>query len=155
MNHSPCLSLEALTIVRIADRIASGRWGQLSTTNWSSASGLLLSLFSSLSEQRSSIVSGLSPAGTFGGCGGGESMSLGTTVTSWFLAGLRSSWQSVSPLVSPPFANTPERTRTSDLRFRKPMLYPAELRAHAVRNTNLIEVYSILLIISSGILKFE
>ena len=25
--------------------------------------------------------------------------------------------------------NTPERTRTSDLRFRKPMLYPAELRA--------------------------
>jgi hypothetical protein len=26
--------------------------------------------------------------------------------------------------------NTPERTRTSDLRFRKPMLYPAELRAH-------------------------
>ena len=26
-------------------------------------------------------------------------------------------------------SNTPERTRTSDLWFRKPMLYPAELRA--------------------------
>jgi hypothetical protein len=25
----------------------------------------------------------------------------------------------------------PERTRTSDLRFRKPLLYPAELRDHA------------------------
>ena len=25
---------------------------------------------------------------------------------------------------------TPERTRTSGLRFRKPLLYPAELRAH-------------------------
>ena len=26
--------------------------------------------------------------------------------------------------------NAPERIRTSDLRFRKPLLYPAELRAH-------------------------
>jgi hypothetical protein len=26
----------------------------------------------------------------------------------------------------------PERTRTSDLRFRKPLLYPAELRDHYV-----------------------
>ena len=26
----------------------------------------------------------------------------------------------------------PERTRTSDLRFRKPLLYPAELRDHAI-----------------------
>ena len=28
----------------------------------------------------------------------------------------------------------PERTRTSDLRFRKPLLYPAELRDHAIEN---------------------
>src|ERR1700674_269754 len=28
-------------------------------------------------------------------------------------------------------AGGPERTRTSDLRFRKPLLYPAELRDHA------------------------
>ena len=27
----------------------------------------------------------------------------------------------------------PERTRTSDLRFRKPLLYPAELRGHSLR----------------------
>jgi hypothetical protein len=26
----------------------------------------------------------------------------------------------------------PERSRTSDLRFRKPLLYPAELRDHAI-----------------------
>ncbi len=26
--------------------------------------------------------------------------------------------------------DTPERIRTSDLRFRKPLLYPSELRAH-------------------------
>ena len=28
------------------------------------------------------------------------------------------------------FAGGPERTRTSDLRFRKPLLYPVELRDH-------------------------
>ena len=31
--------------------------------------------------------------------------------------------------IKSPIFNTPERTRTSDLRFRKPMLYPTELRA--------------------------
>ena len=31
--------------------------------------------------------------------------------------------------VSTPVGNTPGRTRTSDLRFRRPLLYPAELRA--------------------------
>jgi hypothetical protein len=30
------------------------------------------------------------------------------------------------------FGGGPERTRTSDLRFRKPLLYPAELRDHTV-----------------------
>jgi hypothetical protein len=30
---------------------------------------------------------------------------------------------------SRPFADAPERIRTSDLRFRRPTLYPAELRA--------------------------
>jgi hypothetical protein len=29
----------------------------------------------------------------------------------------------------------PERSRTSDLRFRKPLLYPAELRDHGIENT--------------------
>src|SRR6266516_8135030 len=31
----------------------------------------------------------------------------------------------------------PERTRTSDLRFRKPLLYPAELRDHTIENAAL------------------
>ncbi len=31
------------------------------------------------------------------------------------------------------FYGGPERTRTSDLRFRKPLLYPAELRDHVFR----------------------
>jgi len=35
---------------------------------------------------------------------------------------------------SSPFVNAPGRTRTCDLRFRKPPLYPAELRAPVVRS---------------------
>ena len=35
---------------------------------------------------------------------------------------------------SSPFDNAPGRTRTCDLRFRKPPLYPAELRAPLVRS---------------------
>ena len=33
---------------------------------------------------------------------------------------------------NPYFAGGPDRTRTCDLRFRKPLLYPAELRDRAV-----------------------
>lgn len=32
------------------------------------------------------------------------------------------------------FTGAPERTRTSDTRFRKPLLYPAELRAHILQD---------------------
>jgi hypothetical protein len=39
---------------------------------------------------------------------------------------LAPNWMPINPL----FAGDPERTRTSDLRFRKPLLYPTELRDH-------------------------
>ena len=32
------------------------------------------------------------------------------------------------------FFGVPDKIRTYDLRFRKPLLYPAELREHTVKN---------------------
>src|SRR5262245_45029105 len=62
---------------------------------------------------------------------------------SWRLRSQRTSPASIGPIARPPNrpesarglhlrptmqSGGPERTRTSDLRFRKPLLYPAELR---------------------------
>ena len=35
-----------------------------------------------------------------------------------------------------PKSNTPEKIRTPNLRFRRPTLYPVELRAHLTKNTS-------------------
>ncbi len=56
-------------------------------------------------------------------------MQNGGSVNSIQMANLGTKKEPMSPTDTGSKTNTPERTRTSDLRFRKPMLYPAELRA--------------------------
>src|SRR5690606_39857606 len=40
-----------------------------------------------------------------------------------------------------PFDGAPERTRTPDTRFRKPLLYPAELRARMLRTRCRVSIF--------------
>jgi hypothetical protein len=90
---------------------------------------LLFCLLSSLSELVTLIGLVLSPVGTSIGFFGGKSACCSDVVNSLFSGGLDTSWLLMSLLVCSEFSNTPGRIRTCDLRFRKPTLYPTELRA--------------------------